>query len=191
MDEGAMTWRETLTLIQSDIRRLQEVLVENGAVERLRRRSLLLTPEIAALALYRVGHFFQRRNWRRLAAATYRLNITLTGADIHPASRIGPGCLLAHPVGVVIFGLLGTYVSIYARVIVAPELSAFRLNDAPRVGDHVVLGAMSSAIGNVEIASGVHIAPCSLINFSINTPDCMVKALPFAPPVSKSARVET
>jgi serine acetyltransferase len=101
---------------------------------------------------------------------------------------VGARCLIAHPVGVVIFGTLGEDVSVCARAIVAPALHSFRLDQAPQIGHRVVLGAMSSVIGNVEIASGVHVAPCSLVDFSIDTPGHMVKAHPLRPAHIKSAR---
>ena len=95
-----MRWSETLVLIRSDLDRLRSAINEgNAAPGRIRTLILLLTPESFSLALYRLSHYFRQRGWHRAAAFLYRLNLTLTGLDIHPDTRIGPGCLVVHPVG--------------------------------------------------------------------------------------------
>lgn len=137
-----------------------------------------MTPELTCLALYRVSHYCFARGHHRLAAFLYRVNITLTGADIHPASVVGPSCLLVHPVGTVLFGTLGERATIYARVIVAPDLPVFRIAQAPRVGDDVVLGSGSTVLGDVQIAPHCHIAPASLIDMSIHEAHSMISRMP-------------
>jgi serine acetyltransferase len=64
------------------------------------------------MALYRISHWALRNGQGRLAGACYRLNIRMTGADIHPASQIGPGCVIVRPQGIVIHGRLGQDVTL-------------------------------------------------------------------------------
>ena len=174
-----MRWSETLVLIRSDLDRLRSAINEgNAAPGRIRTLILLLTPESFSLALYRLSHYFRQRGWHRAAAFLYRLNLTLTGLDIHPDTRIGPGCLVVHPVGTVLFGTFGARLSIYARVIVAADLLRGQLDDAPVIGDDLVIGSMASVIGPVSIADRVRISTCSLVNFSVSEADTMVKCIP-------------
>jgi serine O-acetyltransferase len=174
----SVSWRTTRLAIESDLQRFRDTMQAAGVVQNLRYWSLLLTPELACLALYRVSHHFFLRKRYGLAAFLYRLNITLTGADIHPATVIGSRCLLVHPVGVVLFGTIGHRVTVYARVIVAPDMPVFRIAQAPRIGDDDVLGAGSTVLGQIEIAPHCHIAPASLIDMSILEAHSMVSRMP-------------
>ncbi|CAM8630705.1 CysE Serine acetyltransferase [Comamonadaceae bacterium] len=173
-----MTWRDTKSLIRSDLMRLQQAIHVGQVPAGARFWTLLFMPEAACLAFYRVGHFALGRGWHRFAALLYRLSITLTGADIHPQSVIGPSCLVVHPVGIVLHGRLGARLSVFARVIVASDTMCAQLKDAPVIGDDVVLGAMSSVIGPVSVANGVRISLCSLVDFSVSSPGVLVRSVP-------------
>jgi serine acetyltransferase len=116
-----------------------------------------------ALMLYRISHWALANSQLRLAGFLWRLNTTLTGADIHPVASIGPGCLIVHPVGVVIFGRLGRGVTLYARVLVDCVDLPQQLDRAPTIGDRAELGALSAVLGPVRIADDARIVPGSLI----------------------------
>lgn len=182
------TWTDTVALIRSDIDRLLAIVRATGLSGRARYWTLLAAPEGAGLALYRLAHYFYLKGWRRLASLLYRLNITLMGVDIHPAVRIGPGCLLVHPVGTVLFGTFGAQVSVYPRVIVAPQLHDCSIEDAPVIGDGVTLGAMCSVLGRVSVADRVTIAPGSLVDFSVADAGILLKCLPGAKVVASRRR---
>lgn len=113
-----------------------------------------------------------------MAAFLYRTNLVLTGADIHPASRIGPGCRIAHTVGTVIQGTLGDRAELMAHVVIQPDHPADPPDAWPVLGDDVVLGSKVIVVGAVSIASGVRVAPCSLIDQSIDIRECVVSAVP-------------
>ncbi len=173
-----MRWRECRDLVRSDAQRFVDVVTATGVAPRRHRWKLYLTPEVAALVLYRLSHWCHRRGWLGCAGWLYRLNVTLTGADIHPTTEIGPACLIVHTVGTVLFGRLGREVTVYARVIVDGAALPATLEQAPVIGDRVVLGAMSSVLGAVRIAEGVKIAPGSLIDFTVDEPDLLLSRLP-------------
>lgn len=185
-----MKWQECKALIRSDMDRMRATVTELGAVHVMRRLSFWLMPEISALALHRVSHYLLQRGWRSLATVLYRVNITLTGADIPPDSEIGPRCLLVHPVGTVIHGRLGADVTVYARVLIEPMQFCAPLDATPLLGDGVVLGSMCSVLGPVTIAPRVHIAPGSLIDASIDEPDCLVSRMPGERPSTVKARTK-
>jgi serine O-acetyltransferase len=173
-----MSWQHCRSLIRSDATRFCDAVAATGVAPARRRWKLLFTPEVAALVLYRVSHWHWRRGRFGMAGLLYRFNITLTGADIHPSTEIGPSCLIVHTVGTVLFGKFGNGVTIYARVIVdCADLPAI-IEHAPCIGHGVVLGAMSSVLGPVQLADEVKIGPGSLIDFSVTEPRRLVSRLP-------------
>ena len=63
---------------------------------------LLTRPGPMALAIYRVSHEIWQRGFEFPAELLWRINLFLTGADIHPGAFIGGGLRLTHTSGVVI-----------------------------------------------------------------------------------------
>lgn len=63
-----------------------------------------VSPGVQALLFYRLSHYFYVKNRRIAALFFYRLNISITGADIYPAAEIGRNIIIYHPVGIVIGG---------------------------------------------------------------------------------------
>jgi hypothetical protein len=59
-------------------------------------------PGPLALLLYRVSHGLWTRRLEIPAEVLWRLNLFLTGADIHPGAMIGGGLRLTHTSGIVI-----------------------------------------------------------------------------------------
>ena len=55
-----------------------------------------------ALALYRLSHQLWVRGMETTAEVLWRVNLFLTGADIHPGAEIGPGLRITHTAGIVI-----------------------------------------------------------------------------------------
>jgi len=65
--------------------------------------TFLLYPRIRAVVVYRLSAAAWERRWLRpLALWLQTRAIRSSGAEIHPAARIGPGLQLAHSVGIVI-----------------------------------------------------------------------------------------
>lgn len=59
-------------------------------------------PGPMALAIYRVSNILWHRDLHSLAEILWRINVFLTGADIHPGAEIGGGLRLTHTAGIVI-----------------------------------------------------------------------------------------
>jgi len=59
-------------------------------------------PGPLAIVLYRASHRLWRRGWETAAEVLWRINVFLTGADIHPGAQIGGGLRLTHTSGLVI-----------------------------------------------------------------------------------------
>lgn len=63
---------------------------------------IITRPGPMALAIYRVSNILWHRDLHSLAEVLWRINVFLTGADIHPGAEIGGGLRLTHTAGIVI-----------------------------------------------------------------------------------------
>jgi serine O-acetyltransferase len=126
--------------------------------------SLLFEAGYQAVVLHRIAHWFRRRNIPFFGPAIARLNQFLTGADISPAARIGPGLKIGHSAGIVI----GWRVEIGRDCLILHGVTLgasdpSRLEEMPTVGDRVVLGAHATVVGRVAIGDDVFVAAGSLV----------------------------
>lgn len=148
--------------LREDTRRMRETKRRGAPWYVL--ESLLFETGYQAVVLHRMAHWFRSRRIPFFGPAIGRLNQFLTGADISPAARIGPGLKIPHPVGIVI----GWEVEIGRDCLLmqgvtlgAPETA--RLAEMPKIGDRVVLGAGAAVIGRVTIGDDVFVAAHALV----------------------------
>lgn len=117
--------------------------------------SHLIVPSAIAAILYRLAHVLHARGWRRMAGVMTLVNQRLSGALIHPASRIGTRMFIPHPAGVTFYGTAGDDMTLYPACHVGPRvfltLTADLHDDCPRLGDKVRIGALAVVTGGVTI----------------------------------------
>ena len=117
-----------------------------------------------AVSMYREAHDLwisgKQDQARRLA---YRAQ-KLTGADIHPAAEIGNDFFIDHAIGVVIgeTSVIGNSVSIYQGVTLG-GVSSEKGKRHPTIGDHVVIGADATILGNIKIGNNVRVGAGSVV----------------------------
>ncbi|WP_062266319.1 serine O-acetyltransferase [Endozoicomonas arenosclerae] len=160
-------WKALRLLVRSDMDRLNEMLDQPPKMNFFRKLSLLSSPGVLALYFYRVSHFHFMRDRYTLARFFYRLNLFITGADIHPRSQIGASCLLVHSIGFICDGQIGRNATIFGHCIVQPDFKDNTWSTAPIIGDNCTLGLQTSVLGAVSIASNVTLAPFTLARESI------------------------
>lgn len=148
--------------LRADTRRLREIKTKPAPWYVL--ESLLFENGYQAVVLHRMAHWFKEHGVPVLGPAIARWSHFLTGVDIAPAARIGPGLRIAHGTGIVI----GNAVEIGAGCLLmhgvtlgAPTLS--RIGDMPKLGDRVTVGAQASVIGAVRIGDGAFIGAHALV----------------------------
>lgn len=140
---------------------------------------LLLYSGFHAIFWHRISHFLH---------ATLRIPFIprfisqavrwVTGVEIHPGAKIGPGFFIDHGMGVVIGETteIGRNVLIYQGVTLGGT-GAERGKRHPTIGDHVVIGAGAKVLGNIKIGSNVKIGGGSVVVRSV--PDnCTVVGVP-------------
>ncbi|WP_375464282.1 serine acetyltransferase [uncultured Methylobacterium sp.] len=142
-------------LLTADLDRIVRQTNGGASVSRARRLMHVMLPAMQCAILHRTAHLLQVRGWRRAAARVAGLSVRLTGASIHPGSRVGPGLFVPHPARIAFCGTAGRDLVILPAAIVLPDAPSPAWlpfpADAPRLGDGVVIGAQAVVQGRVAL----------------------------------------
>jgi serine O-acetyltransferase len=146
--------------LRDDIR----TVLERDPASRSRLEALLCYPGVHALAFHRAAHRLWGAGWFGSARFLSHVSRFLTGIEIHPAARIGPGLFIDHGMGVVIgeTAEVGRNVTLYQGVSLAGT-SLKREKRHPTLGDNVVVGAGAKIIGGFTIGDNSRIGAGSVV----------------------------
>jgi len=132
------------------------------------REVLSSYPGLHAVAGYRLAHLCWGRGWRASARFMSYLVRMLTGVDIHPAAKIGPGLFIDHATGVVIgeTAEIGHDVTIFHGVTLGGKgLAAGKRH--PTIGSGVLLGANSTVLGPVTVGDRARIGAGAVVTHDV------------------------
>lgn len=148
----------------AQIRRDIQAVRERDPAARSTFEVLLCYPGVHALAFHRIAHAIWRRGWTIPARFLSHVSRFLTGIEIHPAARIGPGLFIDHGMGVVIgeTAEVGENVTLLQGVTLGGT-SLKREKRHPTLGDNVVVGAGAKIIGAFKIGDGSRIGAGSVV----------------------------
>jgi serine O-acetyltransferase len=128
---------------------------------------LLCHPPLHAIVMHRVAHWLYTR-WRLRLLARLLATVTRgwTGAEIHPAARVGKGFFLDHGAGVVIgeTAVIGEYCVMFHNVTLGGT-GKYDGQRHPIVGDHVFLGTNAILLGPLRVG---HHAKIGANTFVVN-----------------------
>jgi serine O-acetyltransferase len=146
--------------IRADVR----TVLERDPAARSRLEVLLCYPGVHALAWHRLAHRLWHGGWRTLARFVSHVSRFLTGIEIHPAARLGPGLFIDHGMGVVIgeTAEVGANVTLLQGVTLGGT-SLKREKRHPTLGDNVVVGAGAKIIGAFKIGDGSRVGAGSVV----------------------------
>lgn len=146
------------------IRRDIRAVLERDPAARSAVEVFFCYPGVHALWFHRVAHRLWGWGWLTLARFTSHLNRFLTGIEIHPAARLGPGLFIDHGMGVVIgeTAELGENVTLLQGVTLGGT-SLKRGKRHPTLGNNVVVGAGAKIIGALKIGDGSRIGAGSVV----------------------------
>jgi serine O-acetyltransferase len=146
------------------LRRDVRTVLERDPAARSALEVLLCYPGVHALACHRLAHRVWNRGWTTLARFISHVARFLTGIEIHPAARLGPGLFIDHGLGVVIgeTAEVGENVTILQGVTLGGT-SLKREKRHPTLGDNVVVGAGAKIIGAFTIGDGSRIGAGSVV----------------------------
>jgi serine O-acetyltransferase len=146
------------------LRRDLQTVLERDPASRSRLEAILCYPGVHALVFHRVAHRLWKGGWFGSARFLSHISRFLTGIEIHPAARLGPGLFIDHGMGVVIgeTAEVGRNVTIYQGVSLAGT-SLKREKRHPTLGDNVVVGAGAKIIGGFTIGENSRIGAGSVV----------------------------
>ncbi len=160
------------------LRRDIRTVFERDPASRSRLEALLCYPGVHALAFHRVAHRLWGGGWVGTARFLSHVSRFLTGIEIHPAARLGPGLFIDHGMGVVIgeTAEVGENVTLYQGVSLAGT-SLKREKRHPTLGDNVVVGAGAKVIGAIRIGDNSRIGAGSVVVRDV-PPNAVVVGVP-------------
>ncbi len=125
---------------------------------------LFCYPGVHALWLQRLAHWFWMKRFLFVGRFISHVNRFLTGIEIHPAARLGPGLFIDHGMGVVIGETteVGENVTIYQGVTLGGT-SLERKKRHPTIGDNVVIGAGAKILGPFTVGDNSKIGSSSVV----------------------------
>ena len=157
------------------LRRDIQAVRERDPAARSTLEVLLCYPGVHALAFHRVAHAIWRRGCPVPARFLSHIARFLTGIEIHPAARLGPGLFIDHGMGVVIgeTAEVGENVTLLQGVTLGGT-SLRREKRHPTLGNNVVVGAGAKIIGGFKIGDGSRIGAGSVVVREVPTNSVVV-----------------
>jgi serine O-acetyltransferase len=126
-------------------------------------------PGPLAIALYRASHALWARGLHTAAEIVWRLNLFLSGADIHPGAEIGGGLRVVHTSGLVVGKgvVIGSNVTLLHGVTLGGSARGF-IGDAspdgfPVIEDGCKISAGAKVLGPVTIGEGAFIGANAVV----------------------------
>jgi len=146
------------------IRRDVRVARDRDPAARSALEVLLCYSGVHVLVFHRVAHRLWNRRWSTTARCLMQLARFLTGIEIHPAAKLGPGLFIDHGMGVVIgeTAEIGENVTLLQGVTLGGT-SLKREKRHPTLGNNVVVGAGAKIIGAFTIGDGSRIGAGSVV----------------------------
>ena len=178
----------------STLKKDLDAIMDRDPAARGRASAMLLYPSFHVLVFHRFAHPLWQGGFRTLARWLMQLARWLTGIEIHPAARIGPGFFIDHGMGVVIgeTSVVGKNVTLYHGVTLggtmpAVDASAQRhVKRHPTLGDNVIVGAGAQILGPIEVGSCARVGGNSVVTRNV-ADGVTVVGVPARPLPSKKA----
>lgn len=146
---------------------LQAVFDRDPAATRI-IEVLLTYAGFHAICLHRLAHWLWRHRVPFVPRVISHLSRFITGIEIHPGARIGPGFFIDHGMGVVIGETteIGENVILFQGVTLGGT-GKERGKRHPTLGDHVVVGAGAKILGGITIGDHVKVGANSVVLRSV------------------------
>jgi len=121
-------------------------------------------PGFHVLFFHRAAHWMWNHRLKLLARMASQLGRFLTGIEIHPGAKIGPGFFIDHGMGVVIgeTAEIGKNVTMYHGVTLGGT-SWKKEKRHPTIGNNVVIGAGAKILGPFKIGDNSRVGAGSVV----------------------------
>jgi serine O-acetyltransferase len=146
------------------LRRDIRTVLERDPAARSVLEVLLFYPGVHALVSHRLAHRLWHAGFKTAARGVSHVGRFLTGIEIHPAARLGPGLFIDHGMGVVIgeTAEIGENVTLLQGVTLGGT-SLRREKRHPTLGNNVVVGAGAKILGAFTIGDNSRIGAGSVV----------------------------
>ncbi len=146
-------------------------IMERDPAASNRLAAMLLYPSFQVMVAYRLSHGLWHFRLQFVARLIMQIARVLTGIEIHPAARIGPGFFIDHGMGTVIgqTAEIGRDVTLYHDVTlggVMPAVDSKNQRNAkrhPTLEDNVIVGAGAQILGPIMIGRCARIGGNSVV----------------------------
>lgn len=147
-----------------DIKQDYRAVFERDPAARSGLEVVLAYPGFHAIFIHRLNHMLLRAKIPLIPRLISNFGRFLTGIEIHPAARIGPGIVIDHGMGVVIgeTAEIGENCLLYQGVTLGGT-GKEKGKRHPTLGNNVVVGAGSKILGAITIGDNVIIGANSVI----------------------------
>jgi serine O-acetyltransferase len=125
---------------------------------------LLCYPGVHVVFFHRISHVLYNLKLFTVARLVSHVARFLTGIEIHPGAKIGKNLFIDHGMGVVIGEtvVIGNNVTLYHGVTIGG--TTFKPEKRhPTIGNHVIIGASATLIGNITIGDHARIGAGSIV----------------------------
>lgn len=149
-----------LSTLKKDIR----VVFERDPAAKSIFEVLLCYPGLHAIWLYRLSHYFYKKNWVVIPRLISHLGRFLTGIEIHPGAQIGPGLFIDHGSGIVIgeTTIIGKNVTLYQGVTLGGT-GKEKWKRHPTIGNNVVVACGAKVLGSFTVGDHAKIGAGSVV----------------------------
>jgi serine O-acetyltransferase len=157
-----------MTTLQRDIARYATGKNANQPLLIVLIKNLYSHPALLAVVHYRSAQWLRRSRWLLpfyvLNRLLYPLVRTISGVELSPSVRIGPGLCLMHFGPIVIHPevVAGENLTILHNVTIGGADSG-----VPRLGDHIAIGTGATIIGGITIGDGARIGAGAVVTKDI------------------------
>ena len=150
--------------------------IERDPAAKSRVETLLTSPGLHALGLYRLSSFLNSIKLGIIARIVSYLGRFLTGIEIHPGAKIGKFLFIDHGMGVVIgeTSIIGDSVTIYNGVTIG-GISPSENSDSqknikrhPTIMNNVIIGSGAQVLGPVTIGNNSKIGSNSVVTKDVD-----------------------
>ena len=143
-----------------------------------RLEAALCYPGLHAIWLHRIAHHFYKKGWVVFPRLVNTFSRFLTGIDIHPGAKLGPGLFIDHGMGLVIgeTAELGSNVTLYQGVTLGGT-GKEKGKRHPTIGNNVVVSSGAKVLGSFKVGDNSQIGSGSVVLHEV-PPNSVVVGIP-------------
>lgn len=129
-----------------------------------RLEAALCYPGLHAIWLHRIAHHFYLKGWVVIPRLLNTFSRFLTGIDIHPGAKLGPGLFIDHGMGLVIgeTAELASNVTLYQGVTLGGT-GKEKGKRHPTIGNNVVVSSGAKVLGSFKVGDNSKIGSGSVV----------------------------